>query len=181
MRPGRILVGIVAAIVVAASCGSSSKGGSTASTSAGGGSSQTTLSVPSNGSAGGSTSAVDPCSLLTQADVTAAFALSDVSAPIDKVTTTKNVITPDTASCEFDWHASNDNSSNFALYVYPASVYDNYKTGTGGSETVPAIPGAYKNADGYFVKAGNITLSITGVASEAAVGKLFELASAKVG
>ena len=180
MRSRRIVLAVVATILGVTGCGSSSKGGSTATT-ANGGATASLPSTPANGSASGATSSVDPCTLLTDADVTAGFALSDVGAPIDKVTKTKDVMTSDSAACMFDWHASNDASSSFALYVYPASVYDNYKTGTGGLETVPAIPGAVKNADGYFVKAGGITLSITGVESEAAVGKLFQLAAAKVG
>jgi hypothetical protein len=118
--------------------------------------------------------------LLTDEDVNAAFALSDLKSPIQKVTRTPSQITPDSSSCTFDWVAANDSSSNFALYVYPASVYDDLKTG-GTSEAVPEIPGAFRTPDGYFVAAGPLTLSITGVESAPAVGKLLQEAAAKSG
>ena len=181
MRNRRIIVGVVAAGLMVAGCGSSSKGGGATATTSSGAGTASIASPTTSGSASGNNASVDPCTLLTDADVTAGFALSDVGAPIDKVTKSKNVITPDTASCNFDWHAANDASSSFALYVYPASIYEGFKGGAAGSQTVPAIPGAYQNADGYFIEAGNITLSITGVESEAAVGKLFELAASKLG
>jgi hypothetical protein len=130
---------------------------------------------------GVSTAHGDPCALLTDQDVDAAFALSDVNSKIVKVTRTANVITPDSSSCTFDWTAANDSSSSFALYVYPASVYEGLRGGRGASETVPEIPGAYRTPDGYFVAAGPLTLSITGVESTPAAGKLLQEAAAKSG
>jgi hypothetical protein len=116
--------------------------------------------------------------LLTDADVNAGFALSDLNSPISKVTTTPNAITSDSSSCTFDWTAANESSSKFALYVYPADVYQGLKSG-GATKTVPEIPGAYHTPDGYFVAAGPVTLSITGVVSVPAAGKLLQEAAAK--
>jgi hypothetical protein len=138
------------------------------------------VSTDSSASGGGSTPQVDPCALLSDGDVAAGFAVSDMKSPIVKVTRTPNVITPDTSSCTFEWTAANDSSSSFALYVYPSAMYEGLKA-AGVAETVPEIPDAYVTADGYFIAAGRLTLSLTGVASRSATGVLLHAASGNSG
>jgi hypothetical protein len=172
-------------------CGSSSKGGTSAATTRG---TPTTVARSDGGaattaaedgatvttSAAGGTPQVDACSLLSDSDVNTGFTLSDLHSTITDVKRTPNVITSDTSECDFQWTAQNESSSNFALYVYPASTFDDLKSGS-SSQTVPEIPGALRSPDGFFLKAGPVTLSITGVASTEASGKLLQEAAAKVG
>jgi hypothetical protein len=188
MRRRHVLACAAASVIIVAGCGSGSGGGTSAATS---GTSAAASGAPTSRAsattvekesptASGSTPQVDPCALLSDEDVNAGFALSDLNSQIEKVTRTPNQITADSSSCTFDWVAANDSSSSFALYVYPASVYEGLK-GAGASETVPEIPGAYRTPDGYFIAAGPLTLSITGVEGAAAVGKLLHEAAAKSG
>jgi hypothetical protein len=172
---------VAASVVLVAGCGGgASHGGSGGSTAGSAGTGAATTKDVEATSVSVSTAPVDPCALLTDADVNAGFALSDLNSAIDNVTRTPNPITPDTSSCTFAWTAANGSSSNFALYVYPASVYEGLETG-GAVESVPEIPGAYKTPDGFFVAAGPLTLSITGVVSTPASGKLLQEAAAKTG
>ena len=181
MRYGRFFVGVAATAVVVAGCGNDSNVRTNGATS-GGLSTGATLPVATDGSAGGSGNSpqVDACALLSDADVAAGFAVSDMKSPIVKVTRTPNVIAPDTSSCTFAWTAADDSSSNFTLYVYPSTVYEGLKA-AGVAETVPEIPGAYVTADGYFIAAGRLTLSLTGVVSRPATGMLFQAAAGKSG
>jgi hypothetical protein len=172
-----VLCGL-AAVVFVAGCGGSDDDTSAATTSASGVDTEATTGA-SPGTTG-ATPEIDPCALLTDDDVDAGFALSDLNSKIVSVTRTPTVITPDTSDCMYAWKAANESSSNFALYVYPAAIYEGLATG-GTAETVPEIPGAFETPDGYFVLAGPVTLSLTGVASAAASGALLEAAAARLG
>ena len=182
---------LAAATTVTAACGGSTTvksstattaKASVATTSKSAGSSPGTGRSNSGQTTGGTaagTITIDPCTLLTDDDVKAGFALSDVHAPVTSVTRAKNDA-PGSSSCQYSWSASDGESSNFAIYVYDPTVIQMIKSG-GGSEAVPELPGAYKNSDGYFVGTRKATVSITGLASTPASLALLKAAAAKAG
>ena len=166
MRYGRAWCGL-AALTILAGCGGDDD--SSAATTA-----------ASSVDTGAPAPEIDPCALLTDDDVNAGFELSDLNSKIVSVTRTPYVITPDTSDCQYAWTSANESSSNFALYVYPADTYESIASAP-AAETVPEIPGAFETPDGFFVLAGPVTLSITGVVSTPAAGALLQAAAAKLG